>query len=117
LIQVDTKVKAQEQILIEETILTMYKNNMYKNDYVNRAKVVVESGIIDYIMNYFSIKRIISRSRNRERAIIAGLCMCDNSNYDRLIDCLKNNKFLMDIRCSEVTFENVDRWLSYMYRR
>ena len=98
LIQVDTKVKAQEQILIEETILTMYKNNMYKNDYVNRAKVVVESGI-------------------RERAIIAGLCMCDNSNYDRLIDCLKNNKFLMDIRCSEVTFENVDRWLSYMYRR
>ena len=54
----------------------MYKNNMYKNDYVNRAKVVVESGIIDYIMNYFSIKRIISRSRNRERAIIAGLCMC-----------------------------------------
>ena len=117
LIQVDTKVKAQEQILIEKTILTMYKNNMYKNDYVNRAKVVVESGIIDYIMNYFSIKRIISRSRNRERAIIAGLCMCDNSNYDRLIDCLKNNKFLMDIRCSEVTFENVDRWLSYMYRR
>ena len=48
-IKVDTTSKAQEQILMERTIFTMYKNYEYNNKYVNRARMVLQSGIIEHV--------------------------------------------------------------------
>lgn len=116
-IKVDTTSKAQEQILMERTIFAMYKNYEYNNKYVNRAKMVLQSGIIEHILNNYRIKIINASSvKSKARAIIMGLSMCDNANYTKLLACMDNVEFIRDIRYSEITFQNVDKWLRYMYR-
>lgn len=117
-IKVDVSRKAQEQMLIEETIFKMYEDRQYVSRYAERLFEIVHNNIFSALLseNHYILAISASGTKSKRRAIVTGLCMCDDHDCSRLRKCMENNEFIRDLRYSEITYENVDRWLSYMYK-
>lgn len=117
-IKVDVTRKAQEQMLMEKTIIKIYEDRQYVSQYAEELFKIVHSDMFsDLLREYRIVALNSSRTKSKRRAIVTGLCMCDDYSCLRFRRCMDNEEFIRDIRYSEITYENVDKWLRYMFRR
>lgn len=117
-IKVDVTRKAQEQMLMEKTIFKIYEDYQYVCHYAEELFKIVHSDIFSDLLREYRILALnSSRTKSKRRAIVTGLCMCDEYDRLRFRRCMDNEEFIRDIRYSEITYENVDKWLRYMFRR